>query len=317
MAKEKVSKFRKFFRGVIGTSSKKTNAEFKVTERALYSLFVTAFWCVLIVLAIGIGFTVLKYFSVDFLNGIKINHIGALGDFFGGTLNPILTFLTFVGLLITIVLQQAELSEARKEFKKSANALELQNKSIKRQSFESTFFQMLTLHNTIIDNIEFSDKRHYLLPQSQTKVFQGRQSLREFNDAIKRSYYDVAKARNYQKGNVNNISHIQEAYKDFWKDYGGNLSHYFRYLYNIIRFVKEGDFCEESYLRLIRAQFTDQELFLLFYNCLTPQGENFKVMLEKLGVKDSFAFFNNLSASQLIEPSHYHLMDKSVFVKGG
>ena len=73
-------------------------------------------------LAIGIGFTVLKYFSVDFLNGIKINHIGALGDFFGGTLNPILTFLTFVGLLITIVLQQAELSEARKEFKKSANS---------------------------------------------------------------------------------------------------------------------------------------------------------------------------------------------------
>ena len=41
---------------------------------------------------------------------------GAWGDFMGGVLNPILSFLTFMGLLITIVLQQKELSEARVEF---------------------------------------------------------------------------------------------------------------------------------------------------------------------------------------------------------
>ena len=315
MAKEKVSKFRKFFRGVIGTSSKKTNAEFKITERALYSLFVTAFWCVLIVLAIGIGFTFLKYFGIDFLNDIKINHIGALGDFFGGTLNPILTFLTFVGLLITIVLQQAELSEARKEFKKSANALELQNKSIKRQSFESTFFQMLTLYNTIVDNLEFIDERFNGMPKRVQEVSKGKQSLEMFNNKIVQRYDNVSQNRGYE--DIHDIGHIQEAYQLFWKVYGRNLSHYFRYLYNIIRFVKESEYCEESYLRLVRAQFTDQELFLLFYNCLTPQGENFKIMLEELGAKNGFAFFNNLSAKQLINSSHYNLMDKSVFVKGG
>jgi hypothetical protein len=35
--------------------------------------------------------------------------MGEWGDFFGGVLNPLLTFLTFMGLLITIILQQQEL----------------------------------------------------------------------------------------------------------------------------------------------------------------------------------------------------------------
>ena len=79
---------------------------------------------------------------------------GEWGDFFGGVLNPILTFLTFMGLLFTIVLQQTELRESRKEFERSANALELQNQAIEKQSFESTFFQMLLLHNQIINSID-------------------------------------------------------------------------------------------------------------------------------------------------------------------
>ena len=35
--------------------------------------------------------------------------LGAFGDFLGGVLNPILTFLTFFGLIITIIIQRKEL----------------------------------------------------------------------------------------------------------------------------------------------------------------------------------------------------------------
>ncbi|GEP10257.1 hypothetical protein MGN01_21020 [Methylobacterium gnaphalii] len=41
--------------------------------------------------------------------------LGQVGDFFGGVLNPLLTFLTFIGVLATIFLQREELKETREE----------------------------------------------------------------------------------------------------------------------------------------------------------------------------------------------------------
>ncbi|TOQ75786.1 hypothetical protein CGG88_23945, partial [Vibrio parahaemolyticus] len=45
---------------------------------------------------------------------------GQYGDFMGGVLNPILSFVAIMGVLVTIVIQHNELKETRKEFKRSA-----------------------------------------------------------------------------------------------------------------------------------------------------------------------------------------------------
>jgi uncharacterized protein YoxC len=65
---------------------------------------------------------------------------GQWGDLFGGFVTPILTFLTFMGLLITITTQKKELKETREELKRSTEALLSQHDAINRQIFESTFF---------------------------------------------------------------------------------------------------------------------------------------------------------------------------------
>jgi hypothetical protein len=87
--------------------------------------------------------------------------LGPWGDFFGGFLNPILTFLTFLGVLFTIGLQKIELNLTRQEMARSADALENQLKALEKQlqavedqSFENTFFRLLELHNTIINSID-------------------------------------------------------------------------------------------------------------------------------------------------------------------
>lgn len=82
---------------------------------AIYKLFVAAAVLTLIVLAADLIL-------------IKEVKPGEFGDFFGGVLNPLLTFLTFMGLLITIVLQHTELRESREEFARSADALKLKQK---------------------------------------------------------------------------------------------------------------------------------------------------------------------------------------------
>ncbi len=51
---------------------------------------------------------------------------GQFGDFVGGTINPILTFLTFLALVFTVVLQTRQLEHSREELLRS---IESQNAS--------------------------------------------------------------------------------------------------------------------------------------------------------------------------------------------
>jgi len=112
--KEAHKKVEIIFIDIIGDNDDKTSNN-------LFRLFKLAIYITIIVFFINIFFN-------DF------NKMGEWGDFFGGVLNPLLTFLTFMGLLITIILQQKELQQSRKEFKG-------QKESLENQEFDNKFFQ--------------------------------------------------------------------------------------------------------------------------------------------------------------------------------
>jgi uncharacterized membrane protein len=78
--------------------------------------------------------TIIFYIS-NFNNGLSSDQSvwGTFGDFLGGTLNPILSFLSLLALLFTIVLQNKELQETRKELRQSREAQEEQTKSFQAQ----------------------------------------------------------------------------------------------------------------------------------------------------------------------------------------
>lgn len=58
---------------------------------------------------------------------------GQFGDYIGGLLNPALSFLALIALLFTIVQNQTELEETRKEAARSANALTQQAEHFERK----------------------------------------------------------------------------------------------------------------------------------------------------------------------------------------
>ena len=131
--------FYTYFNSIFQDKNKKNNTNnlslsklFVLIEIALISILVLATWDWMLVHK-------------------NIKDFGQWGDFFGGILNPILTFLTFIGLIITIILQQIELKESREEFKRTADALYEQKKHMEIQSFENTFFKLVDLHNNIIE----------------------------------------------------------------------------------------------------------------------------------------------------------------------
>lgn len=270
---------QRLFRGFASIISDSRNR----SMRPLYRLFQAAIAAFLIVLTIN-------------LFAINKSNFGEWGDFFGGVLNPIFTFLTFMGLLITIVIQKKELRESRLEMRRSGDALREQSKSLQKTNFENTFFQMLTIHNGIVNAIDLSGE--------EGRVTRGRDCFNVFYTRLSKIYREnVQKANgNYTKAEIVTLS-----YKLFWKDHQTELGHYFRYLYNVVRFIKESNFSDGPYFRLVRAQLSDQELLLLFYNCVSENGGNFTALVE------DFSLLNNLPKIRLLERVHEKMIDPRAF----
>jgi hypothetical protein len=204
--------------------------------------------------------------------------LGTIGDFFGGIMNPILGIFTVAGLAYTIILQQAGMSAS------------------KTQSFETTFFNLLDLHNKIVQDLRFDPSmiplgsesdfetqrfqegfnrvrlgRHYLQNETDTKnLIVGRQVflavLKRITQGVKDKKEEVSVSHRPQR-DQDEVT----VYHRLQRDHNDVLGHYFRNLYQLLklvdRFAPELD-DPSYYSSIIRAQLSTSELKLLFYNCL-------------------------------------------------
>ncbi|MGK5060972.1 putative phage abortive infection protein [Janthinobacterium sp. LB3P112] len=191
-------------------------------------------------------------------NGATQFNYGTFGDFFGGVLNPILTFGTFIGLAITIIYQRISMRATR------------------LQAFETTLFNMLELHNQIVAQLRFNPisletvapavpgkLTFKIQPAGWTppEMAEGRAVFNQILEALKVQ----AKKRE---------SSIVETYKDVLQDqHNYVLGHYFRNLYQILRLIKRNQgpvlskFRAQEYSAIVRSQLSAYELALLFLNC--------------------------------------------------
>ncbi|MCX7099276.1 MAG: hypothetical protein NTV43_15365 [Methylococcales bacterium] len=228
----------------------------------------------------------------------KLEQWGQTGDFFGGILNPFFTFLGLIFVGITIMQNQqalkqseTELQLSREELRKSSEALQSQVKTVERQRFETTFFQLLTLFNDVVKDIYFTDEirsRHFIT-DLYTENFQ----------------------KNHLMGQESlEIETLNEVYNAFYNGYGYLLSGYFRTLYNALYFVDNSEFSlpeKQFYSNLVRAQLSMYELSLLFYVCLLTSEykyENLLVLVKK------YKLLEYLDDNSLANPVHRKLMEQ-------
>ena len=216
---------------------------------------------------------------------------GQRGDFFGGFLNPILTFLTFLTLLVTLGLQRSELIESRVQFTRSADALSKQN-------VQSSFYQLLSTHNQLIEGMSLFDPA-----RPEVGRVHGREVFRVIYSNLRRTHRDLQQ-RN--KGRHAERDLIQRSYGKTYRDHQEILGHYFRYLYNTLRLLENSE-DYEIYIKLLRAVLSDQELLVLYYNAsASAPGENF----HPLAVRHQI--FDNMPA-QLLEDEHATYIDAQAF----
>lgn len=206
--------------------------------------------------------------------------LGTFGDFIGGSLNPVLSFLTFLGVLITIAIQIKELQATRDEMEltrratqDSAQALTAQRNSLERQNFESTFFQMMKLLTDIIDGMSLHGSA-------------GRSAITQIV-LIADSRYNTASRQRVTPETI--LFNTIDEYKNL-------LQHYFRMIFNIIKYIddevipKDSSINKIRYIKILRSQISGTELILLYFNCLTNDGKKMKEYAEK------YSLFDNLQA---------------------
>ncbi len=233
-------------------------------------------WIVVSVVAVFAAFLVLLSLLVLFIPKVTTAETGVFGDSFG-VLTSLFSGLAFAGMIITILMQRDELGLQRKELELTRNELAgqreqqiAQNETLRKQNFENTFFELLKLFNDITNSIDIDEGK---------QEFRGRDCFQKFNERFHRLYNNLINNKKEEPG----IKLLEQSYTSFHAGNQSDVGHYFRSLYNIIKFVHNSEIEDKKfYTNLVRAQLSSFELVMLFYNCLSSLGnESFKPLVEK------------------------------------
>jgi hypothetical protein len=234
-------------------------------------------WVIPTIVVLVVGFWIANLFVLR-----NMPDRGTWGDMFGGV-NALFSGLAFAFIVYAIFLQHDDLSLTRQE--------------MQEQRFDNIFFQLLRLHNDIIKGIDVQGK-------DGSKTVDGRDAFRTFRSRLKTVWGS-------NKASAINTEHdrIMYSYEDVFKSWEADLSHYFRFVYNILQYIHREKQQNPTidylpYVKFLRAQLSADELVLLFYNGISEYGrDKFKPLAEE------YALFKNLNHSRLLAEKHisyYH-----------
>lgn len=265
--------------------------------------------------------------TIQVSSSINSDKFGQFGDFVGGLIGSLWALAGVILFYVALTEQRADirtnkevldtqiqaLEKQIEEFELQREELKLtrqvfieQRDTLKIQQFESTFFSMLNLHHQIVNSIDidyqkmggvFDDKVVKEIKLTGRDCFQ--YFFTQFNETYERT-----------KDETDELKKINAAYTHFYLNYQADLGHYFRNMYNILKFIhKKNPGDKFFYSNLLRAQLSSSELLMLFYNCLSEFGnEKFKPFIEE------YHFLQNMPKNPLIKKQmHMNLYNKSAF----
>lgn len=282
-------------------------------DESKVSIWILIGLVVLVLLIFFASWLIIKihYSGVTDYNGSR----GTFGDQFGAV-NALFSALAFAGLIYTIILQtkelgfqRKELEENRKEMTRQTDEFQTQNQSMLRQSFENSFFNMLSILQQIVNDMVITTSDIHWLREDTVNGPMGKEQLS--NIEIKGRECFSYLFHHYSNESVHPIKGL--AYiliKDGFKGYDESnyrtyFDHYFRFIYRILKYVdtsellfstnkREEERRRYEYATILRGTLSRYELVLLYYNGLSAIGkQKLKPLLEK------YCMLNNLNKELL------------------
>lgn len=237
------------------------------------------------ILAGVVGLAVFASYLLWFGDPIDSQEIaGQFGDFLGGALNPWFSFLALVALLYTIHLQSHELRLTREQFVRSSDALEAQNTALQVQNFESTYFNLLKLYHDLVDRAHIDQ---------ESRTCRGRECFQ----VLVEEWRSEGLHRVVRGDQVDPLQGVRDEYSAFFDKHKQHIGHCFRTLYNVIAMLEERDIGDTKiYFNLLRAQLSQHELELLFYNSISDIGAGLGRKAKKYGLLSGAALGEDAEA---------------------
>lgn len=228
------------------------------------------------------------YFQDFNKNGTFGDKVDAINSLFSG--------LAFAGVIATFWMQKEDLKIQQKEFEEQ---MKIQN----IQRFENTLFNMLSLQQAIVNELHFiPDDGAEAAPETKGRSvfdFFYNHKITDFGDCGHNKIYGI-KDLIKEKNNAKVYIDVKEL---------SIFDSYFRHLYRIFKYIDESTLIENvqryNYACIVRAQLSDNELLMLFYNALNihEEGEyKFKNLIER------YAIFNNLRENMLARGNEDYIL---------
>lgn len=203
---------------------------------------------------------------------------GQFGDFIGGSLGTILTFLSIVLLYKTF--------EAQRE---TNRLTKLSNEQIAEENKQQVEWEK---------SRQFEEKFHTLLAlyREAAHAYKDRNGKRCSVDEFVVETLDVCKFNNKNKY----LKSTNAACRTFFANAKENLptiNTHMRLLYQLLSLLNESGLDEKNeriYAKSLRGQLTDMELVLIRYNCWRKVGENMRPLVAKYNIMKHLPLLNLL-----------------------
>lgn len=187
----------------------------------------------LIGLALSVGLGLLYGFQFGMSLSEKAGDWNNFGTYFGGTVGPVLGYLSFVGVLVTIGLQYILVNETRRQVAIAASTSDHQSALLRQQSFEATFFQLIRLREDLVQSLHY-----YGAPSHPEHVGSGHKGRHAFA-AFVRAYLDGEFSK-VIRGNFVGLQpeeHLRRSFREFLELHGQEFWAYLRVSFEMLELI--------------------------------------------------------------------------------
>lgn len=251
-------------------------------SKGLLGLNVDSKWTSYKAFSIVVLLWIASYPIVYFLfSSGKVDQSGQFGDAFGA-INALFSGLAFAGIILTILLQRKELELQRPELKATRKEFKTQNIALKRQRFESTFFNMLSIHFSIVQS-------------TSANTFVGLNAI----DWFVTFYAQQINAKDLPKYNEDDyFKRHMELYQNIFASFNSSFSAYLQSIVAIYQSINGYSSKEEVRIRyydILRSYISQQERTFLFYYILFSESTSTSKTLREIDLKFRITLDSNIN----------------------
>ncbi|MFH1049486.1 MAG: putative phage abortive infection protein [bacterium] len=273
-------------------------------------------WAGLLIILFAIFSIIFREFNYFGITTKSFELLGQFGEYVGGLVGSIwalagviLFYETLRFQRTELRLQREELQNQRSEIMEQTRQYIIQNQTLMTRKLEGTFFQLISLHNEIVDSLKLNFKSHPKLSSPGNKNIEGRYCFNFFYKYFAKTYSDNIDLTGMTTSKQEDaIFLINESFKVFYFEFQEDIGHYFRNLYNLSLYVDKSNMSNKRfYYNLIRSLLSNYEIILLFYYCLSQSGGKMKKLAER------YSLFAQIPEQELLDRRHKELFNKKAF----